>query len=156
MQWLAALALILCSNMVHAEREGLSVPNYSKWNEECGSCHLAFPPQLLTAENWRQVMSRLDKHFGANATMDVRDAKDILEFLQRYSGKDERHSAASLRISDTLWFKREHREVPNRAWSDPSVKWHSNCTACHVKAEQGDWSERGIKLPGGLRIEDDD
>ena len=156
MKWLVAAALILCSTMVHAEREGLSVPNHPKWKDECGSCHLAFPPQLLTAENWRQLMDGLNKHFGANATLDAGDTKDILEFLQRHAGKTEQHSATSLRITDTAWFKRVHREVSSRSWTHPRVKTRSNCTACHVKAEQGDWSERGIRMPDGRRIKDDD
>jgi hypothetical protein len=156
MKWLAAMALILCSSMAHAEREGLSIPDNPKWKDECGSCHLAFPPQLLGAEDWRKLMGGLDKHFGANATMDAGDAKDILGFLQGHAGKGEQHSAPSLRITDTAWFKREHREVSSRSWIHPLVKTRSNCTACHVKAETGDWSERGIRMPGGQRVRDDD
>jgi hypothetical protein len=157
MKWLAALALIVCTNMAHAERDGLSATSEPLWKEECGSCHIAYPPQLLAAEDWKQIMNGLDKHFGANASMDAKDARDILEFLQRHAGKqDGRHSSSSLRISDTTWFKREHREVSSRSWLDPSVKSRSNCKACHVRAEQGDWSEHSIIMPGGLRMEDDD
>ncbi len=156
MKWLAALTLILCSSLARAETNGPSVPSHPLWKEECGSCHIAFPPRLLTADNWRQVMNGLDRHFGANAAMDPKDARDILEFLQRYAAKDVRNSASSLRISDTSWFTREHREVSAHTWSSPLVKSRSNCAACHVHADQGDWSDRGIKMPGGLSREDDD
>jgi hypothetical protein len=153
---LTALALLIGSAAVHAEERGLSVPAHPKWKEECGSCHVAYPPQLLTAENWRRLMGGLDKHFGANASMDKQDANDIRDFLQRHAGSGERHSASSLRISDTSWFRRSHREVPRTAWSDKSVKTASNCIACHVNAERGDWSEHGVRMPGRIRMKDGD
>lgn len=149
MKWLTALALVFGSTMAYADSDRLSVPNHPKWKEECSSCHIAYPPQLLTAENWQQMMRGLDKHFGANATLDSKTNKEILDFLQRHAGAGARNSAASLRISDTPWFNREHRKVSKNNWSDPVVKTRSNCTACHVNAERGDWSERGIRMPGG-------
>lgn len=152
---LAALALILGSAMAHAEGGKMPVASNAKWQEECSSCHIAFPPQLLTADNWQRLMGRLDKHFGADATLDAKDNKDILDFLQRNAGSGARHSASSLRISETSWFTREHREVSGKTWANPSVKSRSNCTACHVNAERGDWSEHGIRMPGGQRMEDD-
>jgi len=156
LKYLAALAFIFCSTQVYADGGKLSVPNNPKWKEECGSCHIAYPPQLLTAENWQRLMGGLNKHFGANAILDAKDNKDILDFLQRNAGSGNRNSASSLRISDTSWFTREHREVSGNTWSNPAIKSRSNCTACHVNAERGDWSERGIRMPGGQRRGDDD
>ncbi len=149
MKWLTAFALVLGSTMAHAEGNKFSVPANLKWKEECGSCHIAYPPQLLTGENWQRLMGGLDKHFDANAMLDPKDNQEILDFLQRYAGRGGRNSAPSLRITDTPWFSREHREVSINTWSDPAVKSRANCTACHVNAERGDWSERGIKMPGG-------
>ena len=153
MKWFAAFALILGSTMAHADGGKFSVPNNPKWKEECGSCHIAYPPQLLTGENWQRLMGGLDKHFEANAMLDPKDNKEILDFLQRYAGHGGKNSAPSLRITDTLWFTREHREVPIDTWSDSAVKSRSNCTACHINAERGDWSERG-KMPEGKRVEE--
>jgi len=154
MKWLAALALVFGSTMAYADSDRLSAPNHPKLKAECGSCHIVYPTQLLTAENWQQMMGSLDKHFGANATLDAKTSKEILDVLQRYAGAGARNSAASLRISDTPWFNREHRKVSKNTWSDPAVKSRSNCTACHVDAERGDWSERGIRMPGGRQWEE--
>lgn len=151
MKWCFLLALVLGSTKAFADSDRFSVPNHPSWKDECGSCHIAYPPQLLTAENWKQVMSGLDKHFGANATVDTATNKDILGFLERHAATGARNSAPSMRISDTPWFTRKHREVSRVDWLDPSVKSRSNCTACHINAERGDWSERGIRMPGGRR-----
>ena len=154
MKWLTTLVFILGGTMAHAEGNKYSVPDNPKWKTECGGCHIAFPPQLLTAGDWQRLMGGLDKHFDANAVLEPKDNREILDFLQRHAGSGGRNSAPSLRITDTPWFSREHREVSSDTWSDPAVKSRSNCTACHVNAERGDWSERGIRVPGGQRGEE--
>jgi len=159
MKQLAIFLLVLGMSQAHADGGRLAVPENAKWKEECGSCHIAFPPKLLTADNWQKMMGGLDKHFGANAVLDAKDNKEILDFLTRYAGSGERYSAASLRISDTPWFKREHREVSAKEWVHPQVKSRANCTACHINAAnigRGIWSERDIRMPDGRRWEDDD
>ncbi|MBK9160458.1 MAG: diheme cytochrome c [Nitrosomonadales bacterium] len=158
MKWLVALTLLAVASSAQADGGRLTVPDNAKWKEECGSCHIAFPPKLLTADGWQKMMSGLDKHFGTNAELDAGDNREILDFLKRHAGSGSRHAAPSLRISDTPWFRREHREVSAQAWRDPAVKSPANCAACHVNAERGDWSERGIRMPKGLRAEggDDD
>ena len=84
MKALAAFILVLVSTMVYAEDVILPFPANPKWGEECGSCHVAYPPQLLTQSDWKKLMEGLDKHFGDNAVLDPKDNKEILDFLQRY------------------------------------------------------------------------
>ena len=131
MKRLALLLLVFGINTAHADTVKLSSPNQTKWKEECGSCHVAYPPQLLTAEDWQSLMGRLDMHFGANAVLDANDNKKILGFLERHAGSGKRYSAASLRISDTPWFMREHRSISAKEWGHQEVKSRSNCSACH-------------------------
>lgn len=153
MKSLIAILLIVVSSSALADSHKLAVPGNPQWQTECGSCHMAYPPQLLTAENWRQMMKGLDRHFGANATLDAKENTAILAFLERYAARDQKYSASTLRISDTGWFQRKHREVSNSAWSHAKVKSRANCTACHVTAERGDWSEHSIRMPDGRRWE---
>jgi hypothetical protein len=111
---------------------------YDKWKKECSSCHVAYPPHMLSGNNWEQLMARLDKHFDSNAVLDSRDSKQILNFLLRFSGNGDRYSAASLRISETPWFVREHRVISENEWKRPEVKSRSNCSACHGKSVLGE------------------
>ena len=153
MKSLIAILLIALSSAALADSHKLAVPGNPKWQTECGSCHMAYPPQLLTVENWRQMMKGLDRHFGANATLDAKENAEILAFLERYAARDQKYGANTLRISDTAWFQRKHREVSNSAWSHAKVKSRANCIACHVTAERGDWSEHSIRMPDGRRWE---
>lgn len=156
MKWSIAFTSLFLASAALAHDISLDVPQNAKWEEECSSCHIAYPPQLLTADNWKRMMSSLDKHFGENAELDAADNKIISTFLKRYAGNGARHKAKTLRISDTPWFKDEHDEISSSAWTDPAVKSPANCSACHVDAEQGDWSEDGIQMPDGISSEEDE
>ncbi len=127
----ALLLLAIGINPAHADTVTLSAPNQAKWRQECGSCHVPYPPRMLSAENWQSIMNGLDKHFGANAVLDAGDTRKILGFLEQNAGSGNRYSAATLRISDTPWFKHEHRVLSPKEWSHPDVKSRSNCSACH-------------------------
>jgi cytochrome c553 len=120
-----------------------------KWKDDCGACHIAYPPQMLPAESWRAIMSGLDKHFGSNAGLDEADASEITAFLEKNSDARKREASGKplLRITEGRWFKSEHREVAARDWKNPKVKSPANCGACHITAESGDYSERNVKIP---------
>jgi Dihaem cytochrome c len=127
----------------------LATPADGVWKSECGSCHIAYPPALLPAAAWKRLMSGLDRHFGADATLDAGAAAQIGAYLERYSGPDRRRQAApgSLRITEAPWFVHEHGEVPAATWRHPAVRSAANCAACHALAEQGDFRERNIRIP---------
>jgi nitrate/TMAO reductase-like tetraheme cytochrome c subunit len=115
---------------------------------ECGSCHIAYPSQLLSASAWRALMSGLDKHFGTDASLDPQTAATITTFLEQNAGRKRSLSASStLRISETRWFVHEHDEVSGSVWKSPKVKSPSNCAACHSNAEQGDFNEHSVHIP---------
>jgi Dihaem cytochrome c len=144
---LAAVSSVLLSASVTADNK-LSSASHPGWKAECGSCHVAYPPSLLPAESWRVLMSGLDQHFGVDASVDVKSAAEIGAFLQQQAGKQRSMTTQPiLRITETSWFKREHDEVGASVWKNPKVKTASNCAACHRGAEQGNYSERSIRLP---------
>jgi nitrate/TMAO reductase-like tetraheme cytochrome c subunit len=119
------------------------------WAAECGSCHLAYPPNLLSASAWRRMMSGLDQHFGADASVDARAAAEIGAFLERNAGQARTRGSDSgtLRITETRWFAHKHDEIPAAAWKSPQVKTAANCGACHTGAERGDFDEDAVRIP---------
>ena len=126
-----------------------AAPANERWKTECGGCHVAYPPGLLPAASWRRLMSGLDRHFGADASVDPAAAAEIGAYLERYSasGKRARGASDSLRITESAWFVHEHDELPAAVWTRPAVKSPANCAACHTRAEDGDFRERNIRVP---------
>jgi len=121
----------------------------AKWASECSACHVAYPARYLPAESWRAIMAGLDKHFGSNASLDAATAKEITAYLEQNASTRKNKVSAKpvLRITESRWFKSEHREVAARHWKNPKVKSRANCGACHTTADRGDFSEDNVKIP---------
>lgn len=159
---LAALLSLLLPLAAHADTLRPSAAAPPAFQAECASCHLAFPPQLLTAEDWRRVMAALDKHYGDNASLDDKTQRVIADFLVKNAGSAGKLGAGGTaatanglpRLTATAWFKRKHREVPQADWRHARVKHPANCAACHGKAAEGSYREREIVMPDGRRWED--
>ena len=141
--------------------------NNPQYKEECGSCHMAYPPGLLPAASWSKMMESLDDHFGDNAELDADTYQAINNYLvensagttgYRQSKKFLRKLDAKnppLRISELSYFRHEHDEIPDRmVKNNPEVLSYSNCNACHARAEQGSFNEHDIKIPGYGRWDD--
>ena len=143
---LTALAL-----PVHADN--YSVPKNSAFEEECASCHMAYPPQMLHADSWRAMMGKLSRHFGSDASLDEKRRTAITDFLVANAGGrktgDTRDARGKplLRISETARFEKEHREISTAIWKRASIKSPANCTACHAQAAAGDYNEHSIRIP---------
>lgn len=158
---LAACSLLFLPFAAQADKLVLPAGAPPAFQAECASCHLAFPPQLMAADDWRRVMAMLDRHYGDNASLDDRTRRVIEDFLISNAGKPSKVGAggtarenAPPRLTATPWFKRKHHEVPRADWTHAKVKSPANCTACHMKAEEGSYREREIVMPDGRKWED--
>lgn len=132
---------------------------HKNWQQECASCHLAYPPALLPRASWQRLMGSLEQHFGENASLDPATQTDILRFLEanaadsgtsRMGAKVMQRMGANeapLRITETRWFVKKHDEVPRTAWTRKSVGSAANCAACHRQAEKGLFNENTVSIP---------
>jgi len=148
------IALILAFGLAHAaladdDRQAARVPLLPSYQQECSSCHLAYPPGMLPAASWRRLMAGLSKHFGTDASLDPATQTELAAWLNAHAGTGKRASEAPPedRITRSAWFIREHDEVSVATWKRPAVKSASNCAACHTTADQGDFRERNIRIP---------
>ena len=123
------------------------LPPNPAYKAECGSCHVAYPPKLLPAASWQQLMARLDRHFGSDASLDAKAQDEISRYLAANAGRREPPAGVEPRITETRWFRKEHGEVPAALWKSAAVKGAANCGACHTRADDGDYSERTLRLP---------
>ncbi len=166
---LTLAAALLAGNMLYAddERYERGKPYMTEtgkaatlYKTECGACHMAYQPEFLPKRSWKKMMQTLENHFKTDATLEKEEYATIQAYLLRNAsdakpvfgdiGKIGRKIPADqtpLRISETPYFKKEHREIPKRMILQKEVKSIANCAACHTKAEQGNYSEHTIFIP---------
>lgn len=133
--------------------------------EECGSCHMAYPPGLMPPQSWQKVMSGLEDHFGENAELDTPTEKMLTQFLLKSSAPREGvyrrmfrnlNQAAPLRITQMPYFRRIHNEIPARLiQGNEKVRSLSQCDSCHRDAKRGRFDEGRVAIPGATRWDDD-
>ena len=134
----------------------------SLYKEECGSCHMAYPPMLLPSESWQKMMAGLEDHFGENAELDPKQARDIEIYLVQNTRSigyrkllPNPESDIPTSITELPYFKREHDEIPSRLIEEnDNVGSLSQCNACHRHAEKGYFDEDSIVIPGFGRWDD--
>jgi hypothetical protein len=127
----------------------LAAPLDPLYVEECGSCHVAYPPRMLSAASWQALLGGLNRHFGSDASLEEAARGDIGGYLESHARK--RATAAEgkpvIRITETGWFRHEHGDISERTWKNPAVKSPANCGACHTTAEKGIYSEHNLRIP---------
>lgn len=137
----------------------LSFANEALYQKECGACHFAYQSELLPKRSWEKMMVNLADHFKSDASLDVADNKAITDYLVANSGESASYkyyikinnsiskSETPLRISETPYFIKEHRQIAKKLITQKEVGSIANCNACHRSADKGIYSERGIDIP---------
>ena len=140
---------VVHAGIVTAGERMRAVPPLPQYQQECASCHIAYPPGMLPATSWQRVMATLSRHYGVDASTEAARAREIESWLIANAGvgKRMREAPPDDRITRSAWFLREHDEIAAPTWKLPAVKSPANCGACHTQAERGDFNERNIRIP---------
>ena len=119
------------------------------YDAECGSCHMAYPPGLLSEKSWQNVMGSLSKHFGTDASLDEKERLEISKWLGTNAATRQKYAevAPDNRITKTTWFIRKHNEIKADVWKRAGIKSSANCGACHSSATEGIFSEKNVSIP---------
>jgi len=157
---LALVGLLLpATSLLAATNDGQKL-----YQQECASCHLAYPAKLLPTKSWDKIMSHLDDHFGVSADLPADEVTAIKNYLDDngyesgfMSGMFGRYGSGDIpeRITTSDFFKGQHDELSTEAVkNNPRVKSFSRCDACHTTAKSGDFDEDNVRIPGGYSEHD--
>jgi predicted nucleic acid binding AN1-type Zn finger protein len=149
-------------------KRGVAPVENKLYKTECSSCHFTYQAGLLPKKSWEKLMSNLENHFGTDASLEKEDKDTLLAYLVKNSADNSTQYKRSrkisnsipsnqipIAISDTPYFKKEHREIAKQFIEQKEVKSISNCIACHTTANRGIYSERDINIPNYGKWEDD-
>tara|TARA_X000001036_G_scaffold432780_1_gene469251 strand:+ start:307 stop:855 length:549 start_codon:yes stop_codon:yes gene_type:complete len=117
--------------------------------EECGACHLAYPPGLMPSKTWDKVMTGLSDHFGENAELDDETAQLIMSYLQQESLRPGKPTVMSemlrnlpqnppLRMTEFPAFLAAHEIIGEQLEMESFPEgFLSPCADCHRQAADG-------------------
>lgn len=138
---------------------GRVLPDDPTWREECGTCHLAFHPNLLPARSWRLLLAQQDRHFDTDLALDPATVATVLAFLTKNAAESSRTEAAfkidrsipaastPLRITATPYWIAKHASIGAEVWPRAPVGSPANCGACHLDADAGTFEDASMRLP---------
>lgn len=146
--WALSLSLLGASTLALADGGGQRLALHPKVAQECSACHIAFRPNFLPTSSWKQVMGSLDKHYGTDASLAPTDQKEVTDWILA-NAQELGEAPPDNRITKAFWFTRKHgtNHVKADVWQRASVKSPTNCQACHVDANKGDFNEHNIRMP---------
>ncbi|MFV2058538.1 MAG: cytochrome C [Thiohalomonadales bacterium] len=135
--------------------------------EECGACHFPYQPGWLPEASWKKLLSAkgLENHFKENAELEETDRLHILNVLVSGSAEKSRfkrskkimstmhnykgEGGSPLRITETPYIKNKHRKVVEDIIKpDNKLKSLSYCDKCHQKANDADFDDDTVRIPG--------
>jgi mono/diheme cytochrome c family protein len=119
------------------------------YQQECGSCHMPYPPALLPKASWAEIMNGLQKHFGTDASLSQQEMEQISSWLNSHAGtyKRVKETPPDNRITKSDWFVKKHRKINSKEFLSQAIKSRSNCNTCHKNAEQGNFDDDEVRIP---------
>ncbi|HZP85385.1 MAG TPA: cytochrome b/b6 domain-containing protein [Burkholderiales bacterium] len=134
------------------------LPTNATWQAECGSCHIAFHPSLLTARSWDRLLAQQQEHFGEDLGLEQKTIEDLRTYARAHAAerlespvawkmaKSGPTGDAPIEITATRYWQHRHASIDAVTWK--SVK-KSDCGACHLDAEAGTFEPGAIHIGTG-------
>lgn len=156
---LSPLGAILYLSSAMETKQPVKLSQPPVYKKECASCHMAFPPNTLPAESWKNMMATLQDHFGDDATIDDAAKKEIENYLVKNAAETSKEEASLKfirsigtgnppeRITDIPYWKKKHSPINQAIYLRSAIKSKINCVACHKLAEFGSFEDTDIRIP---------
>ena len=130
-----ALAANIDSSLLIAQGTSPSSLGQELYLENCTSCHLPIPAQVLPREKWREILNNPDDHYGQRLPTAIKvRARLIWTYLGRESRPLNAGETLPFGISDSRYFKALHPLVEL-----PVPTSHQSCALCHPGAKNLDY-----------------
>jgi hypothetical protein len=128
------------------------------YREICGECHFAYQPELLPSASWLNILGQLDDHFGEEIEVIQEKRKNISDYLvingaEKSSAEHARKimrclgNQVPMRITDIPYIRGKHQDLSPTIFERKSIGSFSNCTSCHVTAEEGIYEDDNVRIP---------
>lgn len=131
---------------------------YQTYKTACGSCHMAYPPMLLSSAAWHEIL-HAERHFGRETGIPpslrsvllrvvLEEAADtsVTRLARKFRTGAQGRSGLP-RITDTAYMLQEHPKIYRGLLKNTGDTELRNCRSCHHEAEKGIFCARQVILP---------
>ena len=99
--------------------------------ENCATCHIGLPPQVLPTETWRRLLQD-SQHYGQTLKLLVDPPRLLVwNYLQTFSRPQPKEEELPYRVASSRYFKALHPKVKL-----PQPANISSCVTCHPGASK--------------------
>lgn len=95
--------------------------------ENCATCHIAIPPEVLPSETWRRLLMEPQEHYGVKLEPLLGPSQLVMwDYLRTFSRVQQEKEAIPFRVSESRFFKALHPRV-----KFPQQAKIASCVTCH-------------------------
>jgi len=164
--FLAGLCVVILMALAARQIVGLSArpalgvptaPLDPTYAQECGSCHMAYPPSLAPSPRWIAIMDGLPNHFGEDASLEPALMSRIRAYLTTNEAEKWDTRAAHelqrsnpqdpIRLTATPFWIHMHRMIPESVFKSRAIGAKGACEKCHSDAATGRFDPQDISIP---------
>jgi hypothetical protein len=103
--------------------------------ENCASCHVPIPAEVLPTETWQQILENPQKHYGESLPRMIGlNTRLIWNYLKTFSRPLLPEEPKPEYVTNSRYFKALHPQVDL-----PQPVTHQSCILCHPGAQRLDY-----------------
>lgn len=103
--------------------------------ENCASCHVPLPAEVLPTETWQQILENPEQHYGESLPRTIGlNTRLIWNYLRTFSRPLLPEEPKPEYVTNSRYFKALHPQVDL-----PQPVTHQSCILCHPGAQQLDY-----------------
>ena len=110
-------------------------PGFESYIENCSSCHLALPPEVLPIEAWQQILQNPNDHYGVSLDNLNRLTQLLIwDYVSTFSRPLPPNTPVPVYTEKSRYFKALHPKVQL-----PTETTTKTCLTCHPKGLEFDF-----------------
>lgn len=103
--------------------------------ENCASCHIPIPAEVLPTETWQQILENPQKHYGESLPRMISiNTRLIWNYLRTFSRPLLLNETKPQYVTNSRYFRALHPQVDL-----PQPVTHQSCILCHPGAQKLDY-----------------
>lgn len=103
--------------------------------ENCATCHIPIPPEVLPTETWKNLLEKPQVHYGESLPKMLRLSQNVIwNYLKTFSRSVQKDEIIPYTINESRYFKALHPKVDL-----PKPVTHRSCILCHTGIDKFDY-----------------